>query len=434
MRIQQQPTPPVRKLLFITFYFPPFSGSSGWLRSLKFASYLPENGWLPVVLTAHPRAYDGVESNPISELPEAVHVLRAFALDAQRHLGIRGRHFGWTALPDRWASWCLGAVSAGLRAIFRQRIDVIFTTFPIATAVLIGLILRRLTNKPWVVDFRDPMTEDNYPSDPLTRKVHGWIERNAIQHGSCFLFTAESTRRMYLKRYPNLSPERSFVIPNGYDEEDFRDLDFLLPQCNGNVRPLRLVHSGVIYPEERNPMLFFRALARLKKEGQVNDQTLRVDLRASGFEAQYSEALQQMEIDDIVHLEPSLPYRQSLQDALSADGLLLLQDETCNHQIPAKAYEYLRLQKPILALTPEEGDTAKLLRQVGGSTRVNLADEQEIYATLPMFLRLVKEGKHPVSEHSIVQQFARRSQAAELAQCLNRLLAEEPCRNDRAGI
>jgi glycosyltransferase involved in cell wall biosynthesis len=421
----------VKKLLLVAFHFPPFSGSSGWLRSLKFARYLPENGWLPVVLTTHPRVYERLDSRQMPKLPEEVTLLRTFALDARRHLGFRGRYIGWTALPDRWASWCLGAVPSGLLAVFRKGIDVIFTTYPLATAVLIGLILKRLTGKPWVVDFRDSMTEDDYPRDPLTRKVYRWIERNAIKHGSCFLFTAESTRRMYLKRYQTLSANHCFLIPNGFDEEDFHDLDFSPARRNGDLQPIRLVHFGLIYPEERNPVPFFRALVRLKKEKQVSDRTLRVDLRASGFESQYSEILRELEIDDLVHLLPPLPYKQSLQDALNADGLLLLQAASCNHQIPAKAYEYVRLRKPILALTPEEGDTAELLREVGGSTRVDLLNEEMIYSVIPSFLRLVIQGKHPVSEYSKVQRYARRSQAAELAQCLNCLVAERPPRGSQ---
>jgi glycosyltransferase involved in cell wall biosynthesis len=414
----------VRNLLLVAFHFPPFSGSSGLLRSLKFARYLPENGWLPLVLTTHPRVHERPDWRQMEELPKEVAVLRAFALDTQRHLGFRRRHIGWLALPDRWVSWCLGAVPAGLMAILRRRIDVIFTTFPVATAILIGLILKCLTGKPWVVDFRDPMTEGEYPKDALTRKVYRWIERNAIKHGSCFLFTAESMRQMYLDRYPTLSPDRCSVISNGYDEEDFHDLGFSPPDSNGDLRPIRLLHSGLIYPEERDPIPFFRALARLKKEGQIDRRMLHIDLRASGFEEQYSQILEELEIDDIVQLLPGLPYKQSLQDAINADGLLLLQAASCNHQIPAKVYEYMRLRKPILALTPEEGDTAGLLREVGGSARVDLINEEGIYSVIPSFLRLVRKGQHPVPDYVRVQRYARRSQAAELARCLDGLVAE----------
>ena len=53
---------------------------------------------------------------------------------------------------------------------------------------------------------------------------------------------------------------------------------------------------------------------------------------------------------------------RALAEQLAADGLLLFQAANCNHQIPAKLYEYLRAGRPILALTDAAGNTAATLR------------------------------------------------------------------------
>ncbi len=421
----------VRKVLIVAYHFPPQSGSSGFLRSLNFCRYLPECGWLPVVLTVNTRAYDRLDHTLIDQIPPEVSVVRAFALDAQKHLSIRGRYSRWLALPDRWVSWCLGGIPAGLLAVFRKRIDVILTTFPIPTANLIGLVLHRITGKPWVVDLRDSMTEDDYPREVLTRRVYRWIEKQTIKYGSRFIFTAASTQRMYLKRYPGLGPEKTLVIPNGYEEEDFRGLIFPESGKNLDERPIRLLHGGVIYPQDRDPRPFFRALARLKREGRVTAAHLRVDLRASGSDSYYSRIVQELGIADLVHLLPPLPYRQALQDAADADALLLLQGVSCNHQIPAKAYEYLRLRKPILALTHEAGDTAALLREVGGATIVDLADEEALYLALPLFLRSIQNCKHPLPDSQKILRYARKNQAHELARYLSQLASAIPSASKR---
>jgi glycosyltransferase involved in cell wall biosynthesis len=262
------------------------------------------------------------------------------------------------------------------------------------------------------------MTEPGYPEDPTTRRIYQWIERKAIEHGSRFLFTAPAAIRMYRSRYPALPPDQCLLLPNGYDEPDFAGL---LPRANKN-QPLRLLHSGLIYPWERDPTAFFRALARLKAGGQVSSETLSVELRACGHESAYATQLQQLGIDDLVHLLPPLPYRDSLRDAAGADGLLLLQAACCDHQIPAKAYEYLRLNKPILALTTQTGDTAALLRQSGGATIVDLEDENAIYDAVPEFLRHVRRGAHPLPGNSAA--YSRQSQAKQLAACLDRVLRD----------
>ena len=402
------------RVLVVAYHFPPQAGSSGLLRSLKFCRYLPEFGWTPTVLTIHPRAYDQVNDSQLTEISAEVEVVRAFGLDARRHLSIRGAYPPALALPDRWASWLLGAVPAGLHRIKKHDIDVIFTTFPIASAVLIGYLLHQLTGKPWVVDLRDSMTEDEYPKDIRTRRVYRWIEGKVIRHASKIMFTAPGAIRMYRQRYPQLNAERCLLLPNGYDEADFAGI---AAQCEPG-RKIRLLHSGLIYPWERDPRPFFRALARLKAEGQISQETLSVELRACGSDAEFQKDVAALGIGDLVHFLPALPYRAALQDAANADALLLLQAECCDHQVPAKAYEYLRLQKPVLALTTAAGDTASLLNQAGGGTIVDLADEDAICQALPNFVRQVREGTHPLPSIAECRVFSRRNQAERLAHCL----------------
>jgi glycosyltransferase involved in cell wall biosynthesis len=265
------------------------------------------------------------------------------------------------------------------------------------------------------------MTEDDYPRDTLTRRSYRWIERKTIKHSSGLVFTTPSTQRMYLGRYPNLPAERCLVIPNGYDEEDFKELMTSEHPIQSDGQPLRLLHAGVIYPDDRDPRPFFRALSGLKKAGRVNGKTLAVDLRASGSEGYYSTLLKELEIEDLIHLLPPLPYTQALQECAAADALLLFQAASCNHQIPAKVYEYLRLGKPILALTSHQGDTAALLRETGGATIVDLSDERVIYSDLAHFLSAVRDGTHSLPHANSVETYARHNQALDLARHLSQL-------------
>jgi hypothetical protein len=123
----------------IAYHYPPFCGGSGVLRTLKFSRYLPEQGWRPIALSANPRAYPQCGEEQLSEIPRSAVVERAFALDTARHLAIRGAYARWLAQPDRWSSWWFGAVPAGLRLIRTYRPEVIWSTYPIPTAHLIGL-------------------------------------------------------------------------------------------------------------------------------------------------------------------------------------------------------------------------------------------------------------------------------------------------------
>jgi glycosyltransferase involved in cell wall biosynthesis len=410
----------LKKVLIVAYHFPPQSESSGYLRALKFCRYLPQLGWLPSVLTVHPRAYERVNPSQLNEIPSSIHVDRVFALDAQRHLSFRGRYLRALALPDRWSSWCLGAIPAGLLAIRRENFDVILTTFPIATAVYIGWALHRITGKPWVADFRDSMTEPEYPRDERTRRAYRWIEKKVVRDAARLVFTASSAIQMYLDRYPDLSSDRCSLIFNGYDEEDFRGLA-TAPQIPS--RPLRLVHMGLLYPIERDPKPFFRAVSQLQKDGKLDASMVRIELRASGSETIYKELIRAEGIENLVHLLPSLPYREALQDSALADGLLVFQAACCNHQIPAKLFEYLRLRQPILALTSHTGDTAGLLRETGGATIIDSADWRAIYSGLPEFLQALERGSHPRAAPAAFERYSRRAQAEKLSVLLNEVAA-----------
>lgn len=418
----------MKKLLLVAFHFPPQAGSSGLLRSLKFSRNLLAHDWRTTVLTAKMRAYEKLDPSQLSQIPVEVKVVRAFALDTKRHLSIGGRYLDSLALPDRWVTWALGAIPAGLRIIRREKVGVIFSTFPIATAILIGWTLHRLTGKPWVADFRDLMTEDDYPVDPRIRRIYRSIERKAVLHAARIIFTAPSAVEEYLRRYPQLRREKCVVIANGYEEEDFQGITLINDAVSSTLAPnasapLRLVHNGLIYPQERDPRPFFRALSRLKREGQLGPQ-LQIDLRASGSDDLYAKMLANLDLGDIVKLLPAIPYRESLKESAAADGLLLLQSAWCSRQIPAKAYEYLRLHRPILALTNQDGDTGRLLEETGGATIVALEDEEAIYLALPEFLRSLRAGKHPLPDPAIVNKFSRQEQAAQLARVLDEVFAE----------
>ena len=412
----------VKRVLMVAFHFPPLRGSSGIQRALKFAQYLPALGWQPLVLSAHPRAYANQGPDQLAEIPPQAVVKRAFALDSARHLAWRGRYIGWTALPDRFVSWVLGAVPSGLNLVRRYRPQVIWTTYPVASATLIGYLLHKLTGLPWIADFRDPMSDDYYPRDPRVRAVARWIERKAVQHAALVVCTTPSAVKTYLARYPDLPRSRFAVLENGYDEENFRHAG----QAAGTPaagRPFTLIHSGIIYPSERDPVPLFRALAELKAAGAIDAGRLHIMLRATAHDDYVAGLLAEHGIADLVSLAPHVAYQAALAEMLAADGLLVLQASNCNHQIPAKLYEYLRAGRPILALTDAAGDTAATLRAAGVDSIAPLDDSEGIKHGLLQFLQRARAGQAPLPTPAAVAAASRQARTAELARLLDAVLA-----------
>ncbi len=409
----------------VAYHFPPLSVSSGLQRTLRFAQYLPQLNWEPVILTAHPRAYSGVSQASLGEVPAFLQVRRAFALDAAKHLALRGRFPRFLGVPDRWWSWWLGAVPVGLELIRRFKPALLWSTYPIATAHLIGYTLHRLTGIPWVADFRDPMVDPDYPPDPLQRRVFEWIERQTVKHCARAVFTAPGMLRLYAERYGDIPPSRLALIENGYEESAFAEVERSAGagERATSRRPILLTHSGTIYPLERDPRAFFAALADLKRKGLVTASDLRITLRATGCDGYVQGLLERYSIADVITLAPSVPYRVALGEMLNSDGLLLLQAANCNYQVPAKLYEYLRARRPIVALTDPRGDTATVLRDAGIDTIAPLDSQSEISGLLIRFLEMLRQQRAPVASEEKIAACSRRTRTDELAKVFEQVTA-----------
>src|SRR3989304_930746 len=181
-----------KKVLMITYRFLPFYSPSAQ-RVGKFAKYLPQFGWEPYILTSGPGT-DRVEK--LAGIGNGLRVIRAreiidtgyeitrprqgrsdsqpvkkpsFPKELVRRLkGIVKR---CTFIPDEHFSWIPSAVIKGWRLIQKEHIDAIFSSSPPPSGHVVALILKILTRKPWVADFRDPWPYSRHylGADPPSR-------------------------------------------------------------------------------------------------------------------------------------------------------------------------------------------------------------------------------------------------------------------------
>jgi glycosyltransferase involved in cell wall biosynthesis len=414
----------LRRILLVAFHFPPLAGSSGIQRTLGLVRHLGAFGWEPIVLSASPRAYERTAQDLLSEIPPSVLVERSFAVDTARHLTVFGKYPGVLARPDRWVSWRWSAVSAGLRLIRRYRPQVIWSTYPIATAHLIASELNRRTGLPWVADFRDPMAQDGYPADHKTWRSFKDIEERAAARAARLVFVTPGAMNMYATRYPATPRDRFVVVENGYDEGFFEDAAKLTTAPPDQAHRVTLLHSGIVYPSERDPAALFAALSRLRNRGVLRADNFRIRFRAPVHEALLARLAFETGTADLIEVLPSIPYREALAEMLQADALMVMQGANCNEQIPAKVYEYLRAGRPILGLADPVGDTAGLLRHAGVRQIGKLEDSDAVESALSEFVEAVRAGRAHPPEKSVVAASSRRARTGELAAVLDQVMAK----------
>ncbi|MCP5300266.1 MAG: glycosyltransferase [Chromatiaceae bacterium] len=411
----------MKRVLMIAYHFPPLAGSSGIQRTLRFVRYLPEYGWEPVVLTAHERAYAETSDDQLKDVPEGVRVIRAPAWDTSRHFAVGGRYPRFLSLPDRWVSWWLGGVWCGSRLLRQSKFDAIWSTYPIATAHMLGASLAARSGLPWIADFRDPMAQPDYPVDKEKRKRFFAIERRAVNSATFSTFTTPSAAETYRVRYPDRAASIR-LLENGYDEETFADAAKGEALSAGR---LTLLHSGIVYPVERDPSSLFRALGYLRRSEPEIYRRINVRFRAPVHEDLLRRLAAENNVDDAVEIMPPIDYRSALQEMCSADALLVLQAANCNEQIPAKLYEYMRAGRPVLVLSDPSGDTATASRMAGIGAIARLDDAAEIADRLIRFVRNPNEDTLP-NTHA-VRAASRRERTQRLAGLLDSLAGAQRC-------
>jgi hypothetical protein len=105
-----------------------------------------------------------------------------------------------------------------------------------------------------------------------------------------------------------------------------------------------------------------------------------------------------------------------------------MQATNCNAQVPAKIYEYLRADRPILALTDPAGNTAQTLRAAGVGLIAHLDCAHEIERALLELIDQISANTWTHASPETVAAYSRSRQAGRLAQ-----LMQDVCDLRRTG-
>jgi glycosyltransferase involved in cell wall biosynthesis len=402
-----------KNALMLAFHFPPFAQSSGSIRTLSFVRHLPDHGWQPIVLTARENVYPEVDQRSLKMTPHRASILRAPGFDIARHLAIGGRYPTWLATPDRWNTWALAAIVAGLVCIRRHETAILWATFPIASALMAAMALHRLSKIPLIVDLRDPMVYEGWPEDTWLRATYSRIEKRVVTTASAIVVTTPSASGLYLERYPQVPASKFRIIANGVD-------DATSVQTSNSPRhreaPFFIVHSGLMEVPDRDPTAFFEAIARMLSQGHITDETLRVVLRATGRDEEYRRQIAALGVAHVVAVESRVPHEEAIEEMRRADGLLLFQGSQCNRQIPAKAYEYLACGRPIIGLIDPAGDTHELIVNQWKVPYVAAMHSVEAIANvLRRFIDDMGRGAAFIPDESLTEKHSRAAGARQLA-------------------
>ena len=145
-------------------------------------------------------------------------------------------------------------------------------------------------------------------------------------------------------------------------------------------------------------------------------KSLRVDLFVSEpnvGDVPLDTYLARLGIAGIARVRQWVPHAE-MQRILAEADLLLLLAQRQPLQVPNKLYEYLGTGVPILAIADADGETARMLRDVGGHYVVERDTADDIAAALRSALMAVGQPAAPATSHDLLEEWLTERQMQRL--------------------
>jgi glycosyltransferase involved in cell wall biosynthesis len=385
----------------------PFSyGGGGSVRWRFLQRELPRHGWQVGTVAGRPNPTANEASTNPSEAALAAARARVMGKvgtavrPLYRRVGLQPEAF-----PPNFAWSATGRVAVR-RAIERFRPDVVVASCPPQAALFATYSEAARARLPFVAELRDLWAGNPYfdaGGSLLAR-----LERGALRSADAVVTVSEGCRERLLGLHPELA-DTVVVLPNGYDPTLLRRRGSPPSRRDGRAT---LIHAGTLYGD-RSAAPLLRALAR-------DELRERVCMQLVGHLDAATKALLEAAHGVEVEAMPPVSWERAVALTERADVAVVINSPATGGAmaLPGKLYEALALGRPVLALTPPESDTERLLRRLGQDAGVSRLDDEDgiAYAVT----RLLDAPPPPV-EPAALETYDRSRVAARMAALLDSL-------------
>lgn len=414
-----------KRILMIVNEFPPV-GESGVQRPLKFLKYMVKDGWDVHVITPKRLPKNILDASLLDDIPREckIHRTMSWGIKGATVSGLeqfRGemlrdessvKKFIWHLLKlvndllfpiDKQIGWVPFALLTALKQMRRYNIsNVYITAFPFS-AFMVGVLLKAMLGKRvfWVADYRDawqfePKFEEK--TLPFRQRAIKRCDSMYLKRADYVIFPTAYIRDRYIAAYRFLK-NKSTVITNGYDEDDF---------CG--LHPHRFdkfcfLYMGKIYPHQGNPLPLLRVMRDVMK----------IDFSYVHIGTIGQAVLEQIgnESLDFYDYQGYKEHKVALEYAMGANvNVIVVNDDEASEGVyTGKLFELIRIGKPILALGPEKSVIENVLSETGLGCYAPLNSPSRIISALENMLAFQSV---PNKHHEIIEKFSRANTCKQL--------------------
>jgi len=434
----------MRKVLIITYYWPP-SGGAGVQRWLKFVKYLRNYNWEPLVYIPDNPEYPLLDQTLVKDVPSDISIIRrpikepyniykkftgrkkgesvggSFASEKNTPkfnekiaLWIRSNFF----IPDARKLWIKPSVKFLSSYLKKHPVDMIVSTGPPHSLHLIGLNLKTKTKVPWIADFRDPWTNIDFFDELLLTKrafkKHHKLEEKVLLNADLVVAVSNHMKR----EFANLGAKNVQVITNGFDEDDIIQKDFSLDKS------FSIAHIGT-FMKNRNSDLLWEVLRDLTVENENFGKDLVIKL-IGNVDFSILNSLKENDLTRHVQNYGYLTHEEVVKQQYSSQVLLLPinQSENAKGVVTGKLFEYIVSTRPILVIGPEDGDAAEIVKKTNTGEVVGFNDAEKLKNTILTYYNLYRNNKLQIVPKDI-DCYSRKRLTQDLCKLLDDVLEDK---------
>lgn len=435
----------MEKVLILTYYWPP-SGGAGVQRWLKFAKYLREYGYEPIIYTALDAEYPVLDDSLGKDIPDGIEILRqpirepysiyrqflgkkkgertynVFIADDKKQdwkhklaLYIRANYF----IPDARFLWIKPSVRYLKDYLKTHKIDLIASTGPPHSMHLIAAKLKVETGIPWLADFRDPWTTidfvDDMPFSKRAIKKNEKLERMVLHVADHITVVSDLMK----EEFESKTEKPVSLITNGFDHEDFENIN-----VSKSEGAFTIIHTGSLNNRRNHPAVW-QAIAELRNE--YPELTHKLRLRLIGkTDADAREEIKAAGLESISEFIDYMSHADVIVEQLKADILLLMVNrfgetdsgfKSGKGTVTGKLFEYLACQKPILAAGIPDSQINEILTETGAG---KVCDYDDVKGMKAFILKSLKEPLQKSDDKKIMQ-YSRKNLTGKMAEIFNKL-------------
>mgnify|MGYP003974135029 CR=1 FL=1 len=423
----------MKKVLIITYYWPP-AGGSGVQRWLKFSKYLPENGWKPYIFTPDSPSFEIKDEDLFKDVHVEAEVWKTpiwepytlrdklFGKSESTNAGIiqdksstKNKLLNWVRgnifIPDPKVFWIKPSIKLLTKKIKEEGITHIVSTGPPHSMHLIALGLKKHNlDLKWIADFRDPWSELDLLNDfHLTKKSkqkYRKLEKEVLQNSDVCLTVSET----WVESFKDLGSNNVKLVTNGFDEEDFTVKE------KENDKFI-IGHFGLLN-HLRNPKKLWKILYDLCDENPEFNEKLEIRISGNIDTEVLQNITQYFHLKTKVKVLGYLSHKEVLNQYNEASVLLLLLFNSVSGigNYPGKIFEYFAAKRPILAFGPKESDTQKLMEKTKSGIYHDYSDDNLKESIISLF-----ENKEEFITSDKINNFTRKKLTQQLSDLLDKM-------------